>query len=474
MRIFFICLLLCQVLSVLLPVRVYQTAQNTNDRLTRKADIHFTGNVDSSLPLQPSEVITVNTNATYQTILGFGAAFTEASAYMYSQMKPSIQNQIRELYFGKTGIHYTVCRTHINSCDFSLASYSFDDTAGDYSLQHFNISHLYKWMLPFIKDCLKTSADSVKIFGTPWSPPAWMKSNGEMDGSDRPGLIQDSRVFKAWSLYLSKSISAYKAAGVPFWGLTVQNEPEFPAPWEACVYTPEQERDFIKNYLGPQLQQDHPNISLMIYDHNKDHIVDWVQAIYSDSEAAKYVAGTAFHWYSGPQFENVEQAHNLFPGKFLLASEACNCPGVVIDSWPRAESYAYDVIGDLNSWAVGWVDWNMVLDPQGGPNHLEGYCDAHVIAYVNNQSIHIQPSYYYYGQITKFFVPGSVRIQTTCGSASCTLWFTSALTPYNSVVTVVMNQADNSVPFTLSYGSLVADYTLPPHAIVTFEWKNIL
>jgi glucosylceramidase len=141
-----------------------------------------------------------------------------------------------------------------------------------------------------------------------------MKGNGEMTGSSSPGLIQTEDVFNAWALYYSKFIIAYQHEGIDFWGLTVQNEPEFAAPWEACVYNPQQEADFVKNYLGPSIKKQFPDLKIMIYDHNKDHIQNWASTIYSDLEAAKYVDGTAFHWYSGPQFENVEATHNMFPG----------------------------------------------------------------------------------------------------------------------------------------------------------------
>jgi len=291
-----------------------------------------------------------------------------------------------------------------------------------------------------------------------------------MDGSASPlGMIQNAQVFQAWALFFSKFITAYKGEGIPFWGLTVQNEPENAASYESCLYTAEAERDFVKNYLGPQISKDHPEVNLMIFDHNKDHVAIWAQTILSDPDAAKYVAGTAFHWYSGPQFENLAAAHQVNPSKFLLATEACNCPGVQLGNWPRGESYGYDIIGDLNNWAIGWTDWNILLDPQGGPNHVQNYCDAPLIGDSTKQTLYFNPTYYYLGQFSKFLVPGSVRINSACnGGLGCTAF----LRPDNTIAVVVLNTGDNAVTFKLQQGTQAAKIDIPDHSIATFTYTN--
>jgi len=443
---------------------VVQTARDNGDRLTPKGTVQW--GPDFSSPL----TITINPNQKFQTLLGFGGAFTEAAAYVYSTLNRNLQEKFVEAYWGPSGIRYTVGRIHMNSCDFSLGSYSADDDRNDFTLSNFTVAHDQKWLIPLVKAAINASQDHINFFLTPWSAPAWMKGNNKMDGSAAPlGMIQSAQVAAAWALFFSKFISTYKSQGIDFWGLTVQNEPENAASYESCLFTAEAERDFVKNYLGPRIAADHPNVNIMIFDHNKDHVATWAQTILSDPDAAKYVAGTAFHWYSGPQFENLAAAHNVAPNKFLLATEACNCPGVQLGNWPRAESYGYDIIGDLNNWAIGWTDWNILLNPQGGPNHVQNYCDAPVIGDSSAQTLYFQPTYYFMGQFSKFLLPGSVRIGSTSANG---LNSVAVLRPDGLVALVVQNQNGDDYTFKLSQGNQAAKLTVTGHAIATFVYKN--
>jgi len=445
-------------------IKVVQSARDTKDRLSNKTSIYFSTN-----DFESNNTITINPQKQYQQILGFGGAFTEAAAYVYSQLNDSVQQQVMDLLFGPNGQHYGIGRVQMNSCDFSLASYSFDDIPNDFSLKYFDISHDKKWLIPFIKQALSVSDVPLKIFATPWSPPAWMKGNGKMTGSSYPGLKEGDNYHQAWALYYTKFLDAYATQGIDIWGITVQNEPENDAAWEACVYSAEQERDFIKNYLGPQLASTHPNLTIMIYDHNKDDVVNWAQTILSDPDAAQYVKGTAFHWYSGPQFENVLQVHNTFPDKFVLATEACTCP-VQLDGWENGEAYGYDIIGDLNSWSIGWTDWNLLLDITGGPNHLNNFCDAGLMIDIEAQELHIQPQYFYFGQISRFVTPGSYRIGVDYNSDRLSV--SAFLTPANQISVVVMNSNSTAVELKLTDGSMYSKYVIPAHAITTFTYNN--
>jgi len=430
-------------------IRQFLTRRDTKDRLTEQPEIPFVEDYQSDV------TVTIEPHITFQEILGFGGAITDAVVHVWSQLDKQTRQRVIDLYFGENGNRYTLARIPINSCDFSLFSYSFDDTPDDFNLKHFDwgLSHDAKTKIPFAKRALNATGGRLRFFAAPWSPPAWMKGNNQMTSSSTPCLKYDKeeRYHKAWALYLARWIQAYRKQGIRIWGLSVQNEVEFAAPWEACVWTPQEMRDFIANHLGPTFEKEVPDVKIMIYDHNKDHILKWASTIYSDPASAKYVWGTAFHWYSGDGFENLQAVYDSFPDKALLASEACNCPGVIIDDWTRAEAYGHDILGDLNNYAVGWVDWNLILDHEGGPNHLSNFCDAPMIADLrpgSSRSVHIQPTYYYLGHFSRFLPPGSVRLHAKV-EGNPLMEVTAFRTPEGRIVVIAINRSDYHTQFKL-------------------------
>jgi len=364
-----------------------------------------------------------------EEILGFGGAFTEATALNYMSLSEAGRSAVMDLLFGNDGLGYSLGRVHINSCDFSEKSYSFDDMDGDFDLLHFDmdVSHdVRSGMMEMMLKANKISLEhwlgegnhGMRIIASPWSPPAWMKKPTKNDdpgvnhsermiGSAEPNCLRDgtgveSRYARAWALYFVKFISAYKNLGLDLFAVTVQNEPEFAAPWEACSYTAGLESSFIANHLGPQLRAHHPDIKLLVFDHNKDHAPHWTDIIMNQSSsAAEFVDGTALHWYAGGMDRLLDGAvgqpnmHRLIsklktldakPNHLVLGSEACHCPstgyagGDLSVAWSRAERYAHTILADLAAGSNGWVEWNLVLDAIGGPNHLLNVCDSPLLA----------------------------------------------------------------------------------------------
>jgi glucosylceramidase len=443
------------------PVQIVLTAKDTQNRLTSQESAVW---VKSDIP-ESAATITIDASKTFQTIVGFGGAFTESAAYALSKISPEKRAEALRAYFDpKEGLGYSICRTHINSCDFSLGNYAYTEVDGDTKLEHFDISRDKKLLIPMIKDAMAVKGAQFKLLASPWSPPGWMKTNGEMNhGGQLKPEYRDT-----WALYFAKYIKAYQKEGIDIWGVSVQNEPAAVQTWDSCIWSAQEEGQFVRDHLGPTLQkQGLEAVKILVWDHNKDIIVERVTPILSDPETAKYVWGVGFHWYSGDQFENLDKVHQAFPDKKLLFTEGCQEGGVHPGSWALGERYAHDIIGDLNNWTVGWIDWNMVLDERGGPNHVGNFCDAPIIADAKENKLMYQSSYYYLGHFSKFIRPGAVRIGCTVKNSS--LEVTAFKNTDGSIVIPAMNRTEESISFRVVLEGLHAVIQSPPHSCLTLS-----
>jgi glucosylceramidase len=440
-------------------VKVYQTAKLTGDKMTQKLDLSLEpdkSGIESSL-------INVYPDVVYQEIEGFGGAFTEAAADTLYKLGDKNRSEILNAYFSPdTGLGYTLCRTHINSCDFSLGNYAYVEKAGDVNLDTFTIERDKKALIPFIHDAMNVEGASFKIFASPWSPPAWMKTNGKMnEGGKLKKEYED-----VWAKYFARYIKTYASEGINIWGVTVQNEPKAAQTWDSCLYTAEEERDFVKYNLGPTLEKSGlGDVKIIVWDHNKERVYERANVIFSDSEAAKYIWGIGFHWYSGDHFEGLEAAHHKFPDKKLLFTEGCVEGGSNIGSWNSGERYAHEIIGDLNNWSVGWTDWNMLLNEKGGPNHVGNYCAAPIIADTKNDTLHYESSFYYIGHFSKFIRPGYKRIG--CSRFTDKLETVAFKGPDGRIVVVVMNRTEEEITFNLRHDTDITAVKSLPRSIIT-------
>lgn len=443
-------------------LRTILTAKDTEARLTEQATTVLGQPADNSIA-----TIFIDPARRFQTVEGFGGAFTEAAAVTWQKMGISNRQAIINACFdSSTGHGYTLCRTHINSCDFSEANYAYDEVPGDTNLEHFSIERDQKALLPMIKAALAASQTPFKLFATPWSPPAWMKTNGEMNQGGK--LKPEDRA--AWAHYFVRYVQEYAKQGVKLWGLTMQNEPEAVSGWDNCLYTPVEERDFIRDYLGPALERSHlQKVKIMAWDHNRDDMVEYADAIYSDPAASRYVWGTAYHWYADGAYQNMELHHDAWPDKPLLLTEACQDGGPHIGDWGSGERYASSIINDLNRWSVGWVDWNLVLDEQGGPNHARNFCSAPIIADTTNDRLLFQSSYYYLGHFARFLRPGATRI--LCSSSLGDLEATAGVNLDGTIAVIVLNHNPQGVKFNLKSSHTATPVSLPPRSIATYLLK---
>ena len=443
-------------------VNIVLTAKGTKDRLCPKKPVMFS----VMKPNESSAIIEINSSETFQEIVGFGGSFTESAAYALSKMSPKKRSEAIRAYFDlKEGLGYTLCRTHINSCDFSLGNYAYNEIDGDTELKHFDISRDKNLLIPLIKDAMAVSGTDIKLISSPWSPPAWMKTNGQMNHGGK--LKPEYR--NTWALYYAKYIKAYQGEGIDVWGITVQNEPAAVQVWDSCIWSAEEEGQFVRDHLGPTLHKEElEQIKILVWDHNKDIIFERIEPILSDPETAKYVWGVGFHWYSGDDFENLDKVHKAFPDKKLLFTEGCQEGGVHLGSWDLGERYAHDIIGDLNNWTVGWIDWNMVLDERGGPNHVGNYCDAPIIANSKENKLYYQSSYYYLGHFSKFIRPGAVRVG--CAVHNSPLEATAFKNTDGQIVVNCLNRTDDAIQFHLKDSRDTAEITALPHSLLTLMY----
>jgi glucosylceramidase len=442
-------------------MEVFLTAEGTGDRITKKKPVTF----DPSNTEVENQVINIHEKIRYQEILGFGGAFTEAGAHTFYKLPPAARKQVLSAYFDpRKGHAYSLCRTTINSCDFSLDNYAYVDDPSDTSLKTFSVARDEKAIIPLIKAAQRTAGGGLTLFASPWSPPAWMKTTGAMNQGGK--LKAECR--DVWAQYFAKYLKVYASKGIKLWGVTVQNEPKATQTWDSCVYTAEEERDFVKKHLGPVLKKAGLGaVKIFVWDHNRERVVERGQVVFSDKAASAYITGSGVHWYSGDHFEELETFHHLFPGKVLLFTEGCDgLPGM--GTWTTGEKYAHDIIGSLNHWTVGWCDWNLILDEHGGPNHVGNFCNAPIIADTRTGELSFQASYYYMGHFSRFILPGSHRVASS--RYTDTLEVTAARRPDGKIVVVVMNAGDTDVPFILRTQHGTAECSGRKHSIMTMVY----
>lgn len=452
--------------SAELSVDIFTTASGTNLRLAPNGKADFQ---PASKALESEVSVFVNPDKSFQTLVGIGAAITDASAEVFAALSPDKQKAFLEAYFDdEKGIGYSLLRTTIHSCDFSSESYTYINDH-DTLLKSFSIQHDRQFRIPLIQQALAAGGGDIPVYASPWSPPAFMKDNNNMLQGGQ--LLPD--FYDAWANYFVKFIQAYEAEGIPIWGLTIQNEPMAVQRWESCIYTAEQERDFLKNHLGPALHEaGMADKKVIFWDHNRDLIYQRAEVMLEDPEAAAYVWGIGFHWYEtwaggAPMFENLARVQEAYPDKKLIFTEGCveRFDTNLLQHWPNAERYGRSMINDFNNGTVAWTDWNILLDQTGGPNHVQNLCFAPVHANVLSNELIFTPSYYYIGHFSRFIQPGAKRLSSSTNRSF--LLSTSFQNPDGSIATVVMNQSDQELQYSLFVDGSTAIIHIPAHAIQT-------
>ena len=469
-------------------INVYETSQSG----------HKLSLLKETKPLGVPSNISLNLNQKFQTISGFGGAFTEASAQLLNRLSPSKRTEILRAYFGSEAAAYSMARTHMNSCDFSLKHYSYSPVEGDKNLEYFSIDEDREDLIPMIKDALEISDEGFKLIASPWTAAPWMKDNNAWVGGK---LLPE--YYDTWALFFSKYADTYKAEGIDIWGFTVENEPLGNGNnWESMHFSPHEMTHFVQKHLGPKLEADGKgDLVILGYDQNRADLKEWVDDMYKDKASSKYFDGTAVHWYESTYDyfpEALQYAHNKAPNKYLIQTEACIDSEIPVwkeDAWywkkeatdwgydwrdeskkylhPKyapANRYARDIIGCLNNWVDGWVDWNMVLDRQGGPNWFENWCIAPIIVDPDADEVYYTPLYYIMSHFSKFIRPGAEVIGAD--STDNDLMVTAARNPDNSIAVVVFNEGFTAKTYQLTLLNIEKTINISPQAVQTILISN--
>ena len=450
-------------------ITVYTTADSTKLRLTQTDKLVF---VPSNQPLETEISVFVEPQKTFQTFLGIGGAITDASAEVFAKLSKDKQKELMNAYYDKEkGIGYSLLRTTIHSSDFSSGSYTYIKE-GDKDLKTFTIDHDRQYRIPMIKEAIKTAGGKLPLYASPWSPPAFMKSTNNM----LLGGVLLPEYYQSWANYYAKFIQAYEKEGMPIWGLTIQNEPMATQTWESCIYTAEDERDFLKNFLGPTMKKEGlGDKKIIVWDHNRDLMTHRANVIFSDPEAAKYAWGIGFHWYESwsggsSMYDNVRKVYEDHPSKNLIFTEGCieKFDAKKYQFWANGERYGTSMIHDFNNGTVAWTDWNILLDQNGGPNHVGNFCFAPIHADTNTGELIYTPSYFYIGHFSKFIRKDAKRVSSSVSRSD--LLSTSFINVEGKMVTVVMNQTNKSVTYNLIVASEKSIVVIPAHGIQTLVY----
>ncbi|KAL3186896.1 hypothetical protein MRX96_004708 [Rhipicephalus microplus] len=443
-----------------------------------------------------TRVLSVNSCTTFQRILGFGGAFTDSVGINLNSLPSDMQDDILKSYYSKEGIEYNMGRIPLASTDFSERKYTYDDSPDDFELENFTLAlEDLDLKIPYIQKAMSLSSDVTWFFGSSWSSPAWMKTNGELEGFGFLKGLPGGPYYKTWAKYHIRFIQEYEKQGVPIWGLTTQNEPTSGFvpfyPWQTLGFTACSQRNFVTLDLGPALEHagyGAGKVKVLIFDDNRLFLPLWANMILSDHEAAKYVHGVGVHWYQnkfvGPAVLDHVRQH--FPDKFILATEACSgyeittVNKVKLGSWDRAEEYASDIIENLNHGVGGWIDWNLVLDTEGGPTWANNYVDSPIIVNATAEEFYKQPTFYAMGHFSKFIPRGSIRIFSSLEQYSVIdifekeLEHTAFLRPDSTVVVIVLNKQNRKVTLKIQdqSTSVKIQKVISERSIATFIWKS--
>lgn len=409
--------------------------------------------------------VSVYPNCKGQRIEGFGGAFTEAAAYNYQKLPQDKRKAFMQAYFGEKGLRYSVGRIHIGSCDFALGNYACMDSADD---PIFNTQRDETYLLPMLRDAGAAAGKPIGLLLSPWSPPAFMKTNGDMNHGGK--LREEYQTL--WAECMARYVSFYKSHGCDVRMVSIQNEPAATQTWDSCLYSGAEEGEFAAFLRKALDAAGCADVKILAWDHNKDIFVYRAEETLSVAGAEQNVDGFGIHWYTGDHFEAVRAVKQRWPEKNIWFTEGCveysRFDGMTPQQ--KAEMYAHDILGNLNAGISGSIDWNLLLDSKGGPNHVGNFCEAPVMLSEDGTDFTLMTEYYYIGHFSRYIRPGAVKLASSVASTG--IEAVAFENPDGSRVAVLLNTGDAPQDVSLTEnGAEGFPFRLNPHTIATVQWN---
>lgn len=457
-------------------------------KIIDKIDLLSSSTVSESIPLKtglpssptknsfsPNEIsITISDSETRQKLHGFGGALTDAVCKNLSNLPPNLSKELINCYTGNDSAGYQIVRTPISGSDFSERTYTYLDKPNDFELKSFSLEpeddDKLLW-LKYMAERAENCGDYLGFMCSSWSAPVWMKNNNSFKGRGRLRGNPGDEYHKTWARYLIKFLDVYHEKGVNFDYMTIQNEPTngyaIPAFWNSLGFSASHMRDFVASDLAPEVEKSKhfERVKLMMLDDIRLWLPNRPKTIFADEKAKSVISGIGVHWYMNYLIgtKALDKTHAAFPDKFMLGTEACHeakpsPPGStdVEVQWNRGEKYSKDIISSLNHWQTGWIDWNMCLDLDGGPNWANNMCDAPIIVNADAAEFYLQPMYFHMLHFSKLLVRDSVVMKTDLRNNGKGIW------PFHDkkLKVLVVRRPDDNIVVTLLNTSGNEDYTV--------------
>lgn len=441
-----------------MEMKVYQTIYKNDQECCMETQVKFTA--DNG---EENQILNLYPQMQYQSFEGFGGALTESAGYIFGQMSGKQQDDMLTEYFDENHMKYRLARIPIDSCDFSLGHYEAVSEEADEGFETFQLERVEKSIFPLLDQAQKIYGENLEIMLTPWSPPAYMKTNGDRNHG---GKLKEEYKDR-WAEYICRYIQEYRKRGYTVKRISLQNEAKAVQTWDSCIYTALEEKEFLRDHMWPALQKNGlSDIEIFIWDHNKERVFERACAII-DETTDKMVTGIAFHWYSGDHFEALKMVHEKFPDKKLIFSEACieYSKYASDDYLKNAQKYAHDIIGNMNQGMTAFYDWNILLDEKGGPNHVGNYCDAPFLFDTVKKELIKRNTAKYLWHFSHFIQNGAVRIGTTCYTDEVEA--TAFLNPDQTIAVVLLNRTEKEIPVNVRLKDEMAQILLKPESITT-------